>query len=185
MAKFIGGTFFGGMTENNPTTTWQNRLWANGTTTIQTVREMADGLAAALGAQMRKSAQGPDMLRETRGETLVMTVCFKVNWGYLAFLAVFLVLGGFFLVAVVVINHRSRFHVELEVVVAGGGVSERRGLGAVDQQDGHGAGGDSVEHQEGSAVSAGVAHRHDGRLAATSAAKGLMIWWMCKMQVCR
>ncbi|KAM3512379.1 hypothetical protein MY11210_003945 [Beauveria gryllotalpidicola] len=76
------------------------------------VTDFANGLATSLGAQMRRAATGPNMLREARGTTLVEKTCIRIHWGYISFFASVFVLEALFLGAVLVMDSRSRLHVD-------------------------------------------------------------------------
>ncbi|KAJ3496843.1 hypothetical protein NLG97_g2356 [Lecanicillium saksenae] len=129
LSKFLGNTFF---TDNRvEASTWANKLWRNGTTSLELVTAFADGLAISMGAEIRKGAVGPDMLREARGTTVLTKTCIRVHWSYLSFFAALFVLELLFLLVVIVLTHRSQLNADwksstLAVAFLGGGRARRK-----------------------------------------------------------
>ncbi|OAR03013.1 hypothetical protein LLEC1_06069 [Akanthomyces lecanii] len=120
---------------------WERQLWRNGSTDIDAVTSFANGLALALGAQIRtdKTGTDPDMLREVRGTTLVEKVCIRVHWEYTVFFAAVFVLEVLFLGTVIVSGSRSRLHTDwkssaLAVAFLSAGQSSKGGWPAEDPE---------------------------------------------------
>ncbi|CEJ94439.1 hypothetical protein VHEMI09970 [[Torrubiella] hemipterigena] len=101
---------------------WVKKLWNNGQMTMDTVNNFTEGLAIAVGSEMRRngdtcfelsSSKGcdgplPASLMRTQGDMHDLQPCIKVHWGFLSFLAAMLGLELVFFVAVLAASNRNQ-----------------------------------------------------------------------------
>lgn len=90
---------------------WAKELWNQGNMTMASVNKFAAGLAASIGAEIRRDGStvllGKDALM-VHGDMTRIEPCIKVVWAYLSFLAYLWILTAFFCTVIIVAQHRSR-----------------------------------------------------------------------------
>ena len=95
---------------------WLQALWSTGTMTMESIDRFMDGVALAIGAEMRSNKPPPQQhvddgvpfgAGSVTGDALYNEVCIRVKWRYLSFLAVLLAIEVLFFAAVVFISQRS------------------------------------------------------------------------------
>ncbi|KAJ6789758.1 hypothetical protein PWT90_06779 [Aphanocladium album] len=113
LSQFLGPSLFRTKSQTETArSSWVSKLWRNGTTDLALVANFAEGLATSLGAHMRASASGPDMLREARGTTQLTKTCFNIRWGYVAFFVSIYTLELLFLATLIVMSYKSKVHTD-------------------------------------------------------------------------
>lgn len=103
---------------------WLKMLWDGGNITMSTVNRFAEGVAEAVGAQIRRAAEpaqtktpnkagvNPDDDQgwtSAHGQGYQSRACIRVRWKWLSFLGILFLAEVVFLVLLIVTNRRSRW----------------------------------------------------------------------------
>ncbi|OAA60178.1 hypothetical protein LEL_10801 [Akanthomyces lecanii RCEF 1005] len=91
-------------------TIWAENLWSGGNMTMPIVNNFSDGLATAIGIQMRKVSDVNPWFGLQLGQAIERDSCITIWWRYLIFGAVVMVLETVFLAAVIISSHKRRWN---------------------------------------------------------------------------
>jgi hypothetical protein len=87
--------------------TWVRRLYNRGNASMDTVHQLMEGVADTMTVYMRHYTNDDDDIRFTRGTIMVNDTCVSVQWEWMSFLAIMLLLTLIFLGATIVYWHRG------------------------------------------------------------------------------
>ena len=89
--------------------TWARRLYNRGNASMDTVHELMEGIADTMTVYMRHYSQEDDDIHYSKGTIMVNDTCVSVQWEWMSFLAIMLLLTLVFLVATIAYWYRGNW----------------------------------------------------------------------------
>ncbi|CEJ93566.1 hypothetical protein VHEMI09146 [[Torrubiella] hemipterigena] len=121
-SRYLGSTFDSAFVTVEPGSivsgaAWAKDLWKRGNMTMDSVNKFSTGLAASIGAEMRRGGSPYDFTNkvilepaslEVSGDMVLIEPCITVQWKYLSFLAFLWAFTALFCGAIILAQHQSR-----------------------------------------------------------------------------